>query len=152
MADIVSPTVRSRMMSGIRGANTKPELVVRKALFALGYRFRLHRKDLPGHPDVVLPGRHIAVFVHGCFWHQHLGCKYAKLPGTRADFWEEKLSANVLRDRHAIESLGLLGWRVLVVWECATRATASREALSGRLLEWIEGTALHGEISLQTTP
>lgn len=152
MADIVSPQVRSRMMSGIRGGDTKPELMVRKALFASGYRFRLHRKDLPGCPDVVLPGRRIAVFVHGCFWHQHLGCKYAKLPATRVDFWREKMTANVLRDRGAIESLGVLGWRVLVIWECAIRAKGARDALPEKLREWIEGSTPYGEISLQTTP
>ncbi|WP_081960932.1 very short patch repair endonuclease [Aquabacterium sp. NJ1] len=152
MADIVPPTVRSRMMSGIRGGDTKPELMVRKCLFASGYRFRLHRKDLPGCPDVVLTGRRIAVFVHGCFWHQHLGCKYAKLPGTRVDFWRGKLSANVVRDRHAIELLGVLGWRVLVIWECATRTKVGRDALPEKLREWIEGSTLYGEISLQTTP
>ena len=85
-------------MSGIGGRNTKPEIIVRKALFAAGYRFRLHRKDLPGRPDVVLPVHRVAVFVHGCFWHAHSGCRYAKTPASRREFWEAKLAANVERD------------------------------------------------------
>ena len=88
-------------MSGIGGRNTKPEIIVRKALFAAGYRFRLHRKDLPGRPDVVLPVHRVAVFVHGCFWHAHSGCRYAKTPASRREFWEAKLAANVERERRA---------------------------------------------------
>ena len=105
------------MMSGIRGKDTKPEMIVRKALFAAGYRFRLHRRDLPGAPDVVMPGRKIAIFVHGCFWHKHAKCKYAKLPSTRPEFWQVKLAGNVERDQKAIDSLMFSGWRVLTVWE-----------------------------------
>ncbi|MDE2433807.1 MAG: DNA mismatch endonuclease Vsr [Burkholderiales bacterium] len=123
MTDIVSPSVRSRMMAGIRGKGTKPEILVRKALFAAGYRFRLHRKDLPGTPDIVLPSRRIAIFTHGCFWHQHAGCKLAKTPSTNIDFWTLKLSTNKARDLAALEKLKALGWRTLVVWECATRNT-----------------------------
>ena len=108
-------------MSGIRARDTKPEVFVRKALFRAGFRFRLHRRDLPGSPDVVLPGRRVAVFVHGCFWHAHDGCRYAKTPATRREFWESKLAANVERDKRAREVLLSAGWRVLVVWECATR-------------------------------
>jgi len=99
VTDVVDPETRSRMMSGIGGQNTKPEIVVRKALFAAGFRFRLHRKDLPGRPDVVLPGWRVAVFVHGCFWHAHRGCRYAKMPASRREFWEAKLATNVERDR-----------------------------------------------------
>ena len=90
MVDIVSPAVRSRMMAGIQGKNTRPEVWVRKTLHAAGYRFRLHRRDLPGAPDIVLPGRKIAIFVHGCFWHMHGGCRLAKLPSTRTEFWQAK--------------------------------------------------------------
>lgn len=133
-------------MSGIGGKNTKPELLVRKALFAAGFRFRLHRKDLPGRPDVVLPGRRVVVFVHGCFWHAHQGCPYAKTPATRREFWEAKLAANVERDRRTREALLSAGWRVLVVWECATRSSGVRERLSELLTRWIEGVELSGEL------
>lgn len=137
-------------MSGIGGKNTKPELLVRKALFAAGFRFRLHRKDLPGRPDVVLPGRRVVVFVHGCFWHAHQGCPYAKTPATRREFWEAKLAANVERDRCTREALLSAGWRVLVVWECATRSSGVRERLSELLTRWIEGVELSGELSGMT--
>ncbi len=137
-------------MSGIGGKNTKPELLVRKALFAAGFRFRLHRKDLPGRPDVVLPGRRVVVFVHGCFWHAHQGCPYAKTPATRREFWEAKLAANVERDRRTREALLSAGWRVLVVWECATRSSGVRERLSELLTHWIEGVELSGELSGMT--
>lgn len=116
-------------MSGIGGRNTKPEIAIRKALFAAGLRFRLHRKDLPGCPDIVLPGRRVALFVYGCFWHAHRGCRYAKTPTSRGEFWKTKLAANVERDSRAIEALLNAGWRVLVVWECATRSAELRENL-----------------------
>lgn len=140
------------MMSGIRGRNTKPELLVRKALFAAGFRFRLHRRDLPGCPDVVLPGRRIAVFVHGCFWHAHPGCRYAKMPATRREFWEAKLAATVERDRRVREALLSADWRVLVVWECATRSSSIRESLPELLSRWIEGSEVSGELGSCSTP
>lgn len=147
MTDVVDAATRSRMMSGIGGKNTKPELLVRKALFAAGFRFRLHRKDLPGRPDVVIPGRRVVVFVHGCFWHAHQGCRYAKIPATRREFWEAKLAANVERDRRVREALLSAGWRVLVVWECATRSSGVLERLSELLTHWIEGAELNGDLS-----
>lgn len=134
-------------MSGIRGKNTKPEMLVRRALFAAGYRFRLHRKDLPGAPDIALPGRKIAIFAHGCFWHMHAGCKNAKLPSTRPEFWRDKLQGNVSRDQRAIAALVKDGWRVLTVWECATRNPLVLEGLSTYLAHWIEGLERTGEIS-----
>ena len=137
-------------MSGIGGRNTKPEIVVRKALFAAGFRFRLHRKDLPGHPDVVLPGRRVVVFIHGCFWHSHPGCRHARMPATRKEFWERKLAANVERDRRVRDALLSAGWRVLVVWECATRSCRDREALPALLAGWIEGDAVSGEFGSGT--
>src|SRR5690606_34431359 len=105
MADIVSPAVRRRMMSGIKGKNSVPEMKVRRLLFAAGFRFRLHRRDLPGTPDIVMPGRKIVIFVHGCFWHAHRGCKYAKTPSTQTDFWTAKLQANIDRDKRAFNKL-----------------------------------------------
>jgi DNA mismatch endonuclease (patch repair protein) len=109
------------MMAGILGKNTKPELIVRRYLHMHGYRYRLHRKDLPGRPDLVLPKYKIAIFVHGCFWHRHQGCMYATTPANRREFWEEKLNGNFLRDKRQIAKLLLEGWRVLVVWECGLK-------------------------------
>ena len=146
MADIVPPSVRSRMMSGIKGKNSLPERLVRRMLFAAGYRFRLHRRDLPGTPDIAMPGRKIAIFVHGCFWHAHKGCKYAKVPATRPDFWIAKFQASINRDQGAIEKLGAMGWRVLCVWECATRDHETVKSLGDNISDWINGVAQYGEI------
>ena len=132
------------MMSGIQGKNTKPEQIVRRALFAAGFRFRLHRRDLPGIPDVVLPGRRVVIFVHGCFWHRHQECGNANLPSTHSDFWREKLDGNALRDQKNVAALLELGWRVLIVWECATRKNAPR--LPEALAAWIQGNQVLGEL------
>lgn len=147
MVDVVSPVKRSQMMSGIKGKNSLPEMQVRKALFAMGHRFRLHQRDLPGTPDIVMSGRKIVVFVHGCFWHAHKGCKYAKTPSTRTEFWSAKLQANVDRDQRAVDKLAEMGWRVLCVWECSTRTPESIAGLSGALGRWIASDARIGEIS-----
>lgn len=147
MADVVDPGTRSRMMSGIKGRNTHPEIAVRRALFASGFRFRLHRKDLPGAPDVVMAGRRVALFVHGCFWHMHGGCRYSKIPATRQEFWKKKLEGNVRRDRKVLDELHALGWRVLVVWECAVRDAEVLAALPSILSEWITGDDAFGEVS-----
>lgn len=146
MADIVPPSVRSRMMAGIKGKNSQPEMLVRRMLFAAGYRFRLHRCDLPGAPDIVMPGKKIAIFVHGCFWHAHKGCKYFKLPATRPDFWSGKLQGNVERDQRAVEALTAMGWRVLCVWECATRRQNRVTALEQKIVDWINSDAQRGDI------
>lgn len=146
MVDVVNPETRSRMMSGIQGRNTKPEILVRRILHASGYRFRLHRRDLPGAPDIVLPSRKVVVFVNGCFWHLHSGCRYAKVPATRREFWSAKLQSNIERDRRAIESLRAMDWRVLTVWECATRGTTSLDGLQNLMASWIEGSDPLGEI------
>lgn len=138
LTDIVSPKKRSEMMAGIRGKNTKPEMRVRKALFAVGYRYRLHRKDLPGTPDIVLPGRMVAIFVNGCFWHGHNDCSLAKIPRTRRDFWQEKLEHNRQRDKAATEALTTLGWRVLVIWECFIRSCKEQHELERALSSWLE--------------
>ncbi|MDN0075490.1 DNA mismatch endonuclease Vsr [Crenobacter sp. SG2303] len=145
--DVVDARTRSRMMSGIRGRDTKPEILVRKALFAERFRFRLHRHDLPGSPDIVLPRYRVAIFVHGCFWHMHAGCRYAKMPATRTDFWSKKLRGNVERDARAMEALVAAGWRVLVVWECATRDAATRAGIGSALSSWIAGGEVRGEIA-----
>lgn len=121
MTDIVPVAVRSRMMASIRARDTKPELQVRRYLHSRGFRFRLVRKDLPGKPDLVLTRWQAAIFVHGCFWHGHDGCRYATVPRTRTEFWAAKISANATRDTRSIAALTALGWRVIVVWECALR-------------------------------
>lgn len=128
MADVVDSATRSRMMAGIQGKNTKPELLVRKYLHGHGLRYRLHAKELPGKPDLVLPKFKAVVFVHGCFWHQHAGCKYATTPSSRKVFWANKLSENVARDAYQIAALSGLGWRVFVVWECELRDGKARLA------------------------
>lgn len=118
--DTRTPEQRRRIMQSVKQKNTKPELVIRQVLHRLGYRFRLHRKDLPGRPDIVLPRHRKAIFVHGCFWHWH-GCPKGQLPKSRLDYWLPKLEGNVNRDRTKMEQLELLGWSVLVVWQCETR-------------------------------
>lgn len=118
MADIVSKATRSRMMSGIRGKNTKPEMVVRRLLHRRGLRFRLHDSRLPGRPDIVLPRYRAVIDVHGCFWHQHPDCRFAYMPTSNTKFWSEKLGENALRDGRNREALARLGWKVFVVWEC----------------------------------
>jgi DNA mismatch endonuclease (patch repair protein) len=133
------------MMAGIQGKNTKPEMIVRRCLSAAGVRYRLHRRDLPGAPDIVLPSQKIAIFVHGCFWHVHPGCRFAASPATRAEFWKAKLQGNVDRDEGAIAKLAMLGWRVLVVWECATRS-ANAVGLCEALLSWLDRGSDFGEI------
>lgn len=105
-------------MSRIRSSNTSPELALRRAMYAIGFRFRLHRKDLPGRPDIVLPRYRTAIFVHGCFWHRHDGCKVASTPKSNTEFWIEKFDRNVARDARAKQMLEEQGWRVIVVWEC----------------------------------
>jgi DNA mismatch endonuclease, patch repair protein len=118
MSDVVDAVTRSRMMSGIRGKDTAPEMVVRRHLHGAGLRYRLHDRTLPGRPDLVLPRHNVVVFVHGCFWHQHDGCRYAVMPRQNRSFWERKLTANRERDEAAVETLESEGWRVYVVWEC----------------------------------
>lgn len=117
MVDVVDKATRSRMMSGIRGRDTKPERIVRSHLHRLGLRFRL-RASLPGNPDLVFPKYRTAVFVHGCFWHRHPGCRFATTPATNRQFWLDKFEANVVRDAHVNLLLRRLKWRYLVVWEC----------------------------------
>lgn len=115
-------------MRAIAKKNTKPEIRVRQRLHALGYRFRLHRRDLPGTPDIVLPRHRAVIQVHGCFWHQHLGCRHATAPRTRQGYWLPKLERNVARDRASTAALEALGWRVLVLWECELRDDSALDA------------------------
>ena len=130
MVDNVSPETRRRMMRAVRGVNTKPEVIVRRLVHRLGFRFRLHRRDLPGTPDLVLPRLRVAMFVHGCFWHRHPGCKATTTPSSNVTFWMRKFDDNVARDDRNMDALARAGWNVHVVWECETKKP---EALLKRL-------------------
>ena len=130
MSDIFERAKRSEIMSRIRGRDTKPELVVRRIAHRLGFRFRLHRKDLPGSPDIVFPRYRAVIMVHGCFWHRHPGCKYAYTPKTRVQFWRKKFEDNVVRDRRNALALSERGWRTIVIWECETK---DHEAVAARI-------------------
>ena len=134
MTDVFSTSKRSEVMSRIRGKDTTPELQVRSIVHRLGYRFRLHAKDLPGSPDLVLPRLGTVIFVHGCFWHRHRGCRYATTPSTRMAFWQAKFDANVARDKRTAASLRHLGWSVITVWECQLRTPDRVAARLERLL------------------
>ena len=121
--DVHSPQQRSFNMSRIQGKDTKPEMLLRKWLWSRGYRYRLHRKDIPGKPDIIFPGRKKVIFVHGCFWHKH-ACKYFKWPKTNFEFWEKKIKGNVSRDNRNYQLLTENNWQYLVVWECETKSRA----------------------------
>lgn len=138
MTDIVDSETRSRMMAGIRGKDTKPELALRRSLHALGFRYRLHAKGMPGKPDLVLPKFKAVIFVHGCFWHRHPGCRYASTPATRPEFWASKFGANVARDRAARSALLLAGWRVATIWECAMRSETGVAAARDIVAGWLQ--------------
>lgn len=140
-------TSRSELMSRVRSKDTKPELIVRKALHARGFRYRLHVKDLPGKPDLVFPSRKAVIFVHGCFWHGHEGC--GRMPKSRQEFWGPKIERNKERDREAIEALLEAQWRVLVVWECAMSGPSrwAEHALADEIAEWLWTTSRLREIS-----
>ena len=145
MTDIVDRDKRSEIMSRIRNRDTTPEMIVRRMAHRLGFRFRLHRKDLPGSPDIVFPRHRAVIMVHGCFWHRHSGCKHASSPQTRVRFWEEKFKGNVVRDRRNETALRELGWRVMVIWECETK---DRDAVIKRIAGFLgreESEATVGE-------
>ena len=146
MADNKAPLTRSQMMARVRSADTRPELVLRKALHAIGFRFRLHVRSLPGSPDIVMQKHKCAIFVNGCFWHGHADCKNFRIPKTRPEFWAAKIEANRERDTRAIEALMSGGWRVLVVWECATRSFKV-DNLIGIIATWLQGTETSAELS-----
>lgn len=149
MPDIVSTETRSRMMSGIRGKNTSPEMVVRRGLHARGFRFRLHAKNLSGKPDLVLPKWNAVVLVHGCFWHRHERCRFATSPATRPEFWSGKFASTVLRDRRNADALHAAGWRIATVWECALKRDPQEvlNAVEG----WLRSDAKAIEIGEQET-
>lgn len=155
MTDVVDKEKRSQMMAGIRGKNTKPEISLRTELHRLGYRYRLHSRSVIGKPDMVFPRFKAAVFVHGCFWHRHTGCRYAKSPKTREDFWIEKFNSNVSRDSLVRERLLTGGWRVAVIWECALRRKGFAQLVATKLAEWLTSDLAELEIgyeALTTSP
>lgn len=136
MTDILSPAERSERMSRIRHKDTKPELQVRKAVWAAGYRYRLHSKALPGKPDMVFPSLRAVVFVHGCYWHGH-HCQRGRIPGVNSSFWAAKFEANQARDRRNKARLGRMGWKVLTVWECSLSTKAKRAKALQRVLDFL---------------
>lgn len=133
--DNLSTAQRSEVMARVRSKNSRPEMFVRKLVFSLGYRYRLHAKDLPGHPDIVFRTCRRIIFVHGCFWHGHEGCGLARLPKSRLDFWVPKLHANKQRDRRTQRALVKDGWRVLTLWECQLKGTCR---LKARILKFLD--------------
>lgn len=148
--DTVDSETRSRMMSGIRGKDTQPELLVRKGLHRLGFRFALHKRKMPGRPDLVLPKYCAAVFVHGCYWHRHSGCAYSTTPSTRPEFWAEKFGKNIERDKKNLAKLQEEGWRVFVVWECGLRHDPA--AILTRLGELLKTASCSGTNLPETPP
>lgn len=131
MADVHSKKIRSYNMSRIKGRNTKPEILIRKFLFSKGLRFRLHAKNLPGKPDIVLPKYKTVIFVHGCFWHGHSNCKYFVMPKTRRSFWEKKIFGNKEKDLRSLKILRKLGWKSITVWECQLKSKEIDKTLTG---------------------
>jgi DNA mismatch endonuclease (patch repair protein) len=138
MPDVVDKQTRSRMMSGIQGKNTRPEIAVRQLLHRAGFRYRLHDKRLPGKPDIVLPKYRAVVLVNGCFWHGH-GCHLFKWPSTRKEWWEAKIYRTIEKDKESLEALEALGWRIAMVWECALkgRTRLSPDTVSDSLVAWL---------------
>lgn len=125
--------IRSKIMRSVKQANTDPELAVRRSLHSLGLRYRIHRRDLPGTPDIVFPKQRLAIFVHGCFWHRHPNCQASSTPKTNLEFWEKKFSANVLRDARNAAALKSAGWRVMTIWECETKKLRKLERQVNRV-------------------
>ena len=134
MPDHLTSEARSRNMAQVKGRDTKPERLVRSLLHSMGYRFRLHRKDLPGCPDIVLPRHRKVIFVHGCFWHGHKSCRRSDRPSTNREFWDKKIDATITRDARNLDLLRAVDWKVLVVWECETR---NNEVLTRLLSDFI---------------
>lgn len=140
------PMTKSEMMARVGAKDTKPEMIIRRGLHALGFRFRLHSRQLVGKPDIVLPRYGAVIFVHGCFWHAHAGCSHFTMPKSRTEFWRAKLNGNVERDRKVERDLIASGWRVLTVWECATKWRSSDDFLN-EIAGWLRGNKIFGEIS-----
>ena len=140
MADVMTPEQRSRCMAAIKGKDTKPEMIVRKYLFSRGLRYRVNNHKLPGSPDIVLKKYKTVVFIDGCFWHGHEGCKYYRLPKTNVDFWRHKIAMNIARDYANSVDLRLSGWKVIRVWECDIKTKVKREATLESLYQEIAGT------------
>jgi DNA mismatch endonuclease (patch repair protein) len=134
--DTVNPTQRSAIMRRVQSKNTTPEILVRRLIYRMGYRYRLHRSDLPGKPDLVFASRRKVIFVHGCFWHGHSGCRRARIPATNREYWIEKISKNALRDKSQLLTLRNEGWDALIVWECELRETGP---LQEKLREFLDG-------------
>ena len=135
MTDVLSKEQRKRCMSHVRGKDTKPEVMVRQFLFAQGFRYRLYRKDLPGKPDIVLPKYRTVIFINGCFWHGHSGCKYATIPEANHDFWLAKISGNVERDKSNYAKLFEFGWKVIEIWQCELKPKFREQTLNNLLTE-----------------
>lgn len=148
MTDVVDEKTRSRMMSGIRGKNTRPELTVRSLLHRQGFRFRIHVGNLAGKPDIVLKRYRAVIFVHGCFWHGHKNCQLFKWPKSREDFWKNKISGNIGKDRESIQLLQAAGWRVCIVWECAIKGSGKNpDGVAEQIKNWLKGECDFMEIS-----
>ena len=146
MIDVVDKITRSRMMAGIRGKDTKPELSLRRALHRLGLRYRLHVTGLPGRPDIVLPRHYAAIQVHGCFWHRHEHCTFCTTPASNKKFWKSKFEDTVKRDERNLDALRKLGWKVAIVWECSVKDRGS-EAVAGDIAAWLRSGRSFREIS-----
>lgn len=146
MVDVVDQATRSRMMSGIRGKNTRPEMVVRQFLHAHGFGYRLHTKNLVGRPDVVLTKWMVAIFVHGCFWHRHQGCRFTTTPVSNAERWQNKFEENVTRDRREVLQLVSKGWAVIILWECGLREVEAGKKSLLWLLDRIRDSSAAGQI------
>lgn len=147
MADVHNVEQRSRNMAAIRGKDTKPEILIRQALFSRGYRYRLHCSDIAGKPDLVLPKYRAAIQVQGCFWHKH-DCRYFKWPATRTEFWRNKINSNAVRDQRSLSQLKIDGWRALIIWECAVKGAAvdGLKTLTDQIEQWLHGNSEYFEL------
>lgn len=148
MADIKTPEERSRNMAAIRSSDTKPEMLVRRYLHSMGWRYGLHNKSLPGSPDIVMRRFKTVIFVHGCFWHGHETCKYYRLPKSNTEFWQDKVNKNRARDKRDIEALHKLGWKVIIIWECELKTEAMRQQTFSLLADIFSRTYTSPDYSL----